>query len=515
MEKKEPNEIKKEDYNDSEFLKDMRDIMGIKEKPTIPNFPINKKVQKKYLKDKPFSSFRKNSSHKNKNSISRGQKEFTKEIKYPSGIIKKVTKNENNEIITENIDYTGIKQSYINNIKENLDKELKKLIENSFLLYNRKQIIRNIVKKPLSTKALDEKILLWKFYIKELSKEEKALLIRKLLYYIGKFSEAVYEEFLKIKEVSNAYFLMNLKRRFPKHKNKGEAYIEANEFYMMNSILGYDEDGNPKGETPNYRDEMCAMMLRSYNLLNVKQELNGTGFGYVFLKELKEIGDMYTNSSVIFESIFYDCYNIFDEKNIVLSNKIQTYRILWNFYVDYFIDDSFVIKFLTKLKHIFGIYKQDEVVKYMHDLVLIRWNIYDILDIIKDKLTNLIGPEEIFDEKEKVEKMDNLDDVMKYIEGDEKPKKKKKKKKKNKNKINLLDDLLNKIEDEKDNNNIINNRNDKENEYISDDDGLSIISEADSVLDDFKNDIIAETEFNTGNKIIPTLSSEFLNKFKK
>ena len=47
------------------------------------------------------------------------------------------------------------------------------------------------------------------------------------------------------------------------------------------------------------------------------------------------------------------------------------------------------------------------------------------------------------------------------------------------------------------------------------DDSLSIISEADSVLDNFKNDILEETEFNNGNKIIPLLSSEFIKKFQK
>ena len=170
------------------------------------------------------------------------------------------------------------------------------------------------------------------------------------------------------------------------------------------------------------------MLLHS--ALNVKEELNGTGLGYVFLKELNEIFHMYTNSSIIFESIFYECYDIFEKNDFIIDENFQTYRILWSFFSDYFIDNPFVIKFITQLKYIFAIYKQDEVVKYMHDLVFVRWNIYEITDRIKAKLTNLIGTEEIFDEKEKVEKMKNIDDVMKYIEGDEKPKKKKKKKKK-------------------------------------------------------------------------------------
>ena len=191
---------------------------------------------------------------------------------------------------------------------------------------------------------------------------------------------------------------------------------------------------------------------------------------------------------------------IFSKIKIFIFQKIEIYRILWNFFVDYFIDDSFVMKFLIELKYIFGVYKQDEMIKFMHDLVLYRWNIQNSLDFVKKNLEKLLGPEEIYDEKEKVEKMNNIDDVMKYIEGEGKQKKKKKKKKK------------------KDENNIINEiENDKENIYedIDTDDTISMISEADSVLDSFKNDLIEETEFNTGNKIVPLLSSEFLNQFKK
>ena len=141
----------------------------------------------------------------------------------------------------------------------------------------------------------------------------------------------------------------------------------------------------------------------------------------------------------------------------------------------------------------------------MHNLVLYRWNTFDILKDIKKNLEKILGPEEIFDEKEKVEKMNNIDDVMKYIEGDVKPKKKKKKKKKkNQSEINMI----NEIEDEKDCNNSDNY------DDIDIDDSMSIVSEADSVLDSFKNDLIEETEFNTGNKIIPQLSSEFLEQFQ-
>ena len=499
MESKNPNEQKNDKESDDDFMETMRELMGLKQKPTIPNLPINKKIQKKLLKDKK----QKKLNNSNTDNLSKeDNQQITKKMVYPSGIVKILIKNGKNQIIKEEVDYNDIKQIYINNIKDNLDRELIKLIENSFLLYNRRQIIKNIVKKPYSTKILEEKILLWKYYIKNLTSDEKALLVRKLLYYIGKFSEKVYEEFINIKEISNAYFIFKTKGKLYKEKDKTSAWINAQNFYTMDSIIGYDVDGNviEDKEKSSCNDEMRAMLLIQHQLLNIKNELNGTGYGFAFLKELKELGDMYTNASYIFESIFHECYNIFDDKNLFIFQKIEIYRILWNFFVDYFIDDSFVMKFLIELKYIFGVYKQNEMIKFMHDLVLYRWNIQNSLDFVKKNLEKLLGPEEIYDEKEKVEKMNNIDDVMKYIEGEGKQKKKKKKKKK------------------KDENNIINEiENDKENIYedIDTDDTISMISEADSVLDSFKNDLIEETEFNTGNKIVPLLSSEFLNQFKK
>ena len=171
--KNESKEVKdKNSEDDEEFLKAMREVLGFKQKPVIPNYPINKKAQNKLLKEKLFSSLIKISSYENCGISSEEDKiKITKKITYPSGIIKETTKNGKNSIINETINYEGLKEIYINNLKENIDKELKKLIENSFLIYNRKQLIRNIVKKPLSTKALEEKILLWKYYIKDLKKK--------------------------------------------------------------------------------------------------------------------------------------------------------------------------------------------------------------------------------------------------------------------------------------------------------------------------------------------------------
>ena len=515
MEDKAPNdqESNKDNEDDmEELMKNVRNLMGFKEKPTIPNFPINKKVQKKFLKDHFSKKHKKDSDDENdKENPKEDKTEITRKVVYRSGIIKIITKNSKNKIINEEIDYKNLEEKYINNIKDNIDKELIKIIENSFLLYNRRQIMRNLVKKPYSTKVLEEKILLWKYYIKNISKEEKALLLRKLLYYLGKFSEKIYTEFINSKEISKTFFIFLLKKGKKFENKKENAWHQWNRFYMNTELLGYDADGDPldkKEPAPSYLEEMQATMLLHNKILNIKNELNGTGVGFFFLQELKEIADMYTNSSYIFKSIFFECYDFIEIEHILSSSKVELFRILWNFFVNYFIDDPFVVCILIELKNIFAVYKQDDVVKFIHRLVLYRYNIHESLDELKKTLEKMLGPEEVYDEKEKVEKMDNIDDVMKYIEGDEKPKKKKKKKKKkNENKINMINELEeNKGENFMDNN--------EENDIDADfDDSLSIISEADSVLNSFKNDILEETMFNTGNKITPQLSSQFLNQF--
>ena len=503
---------------DDIFMKCVKKLTGVNEIPIIPQYPINKKIQKKLLKEKEKekeNSFEENIEKSEYNSSASSseeeEKEITKKIVYPSGIIKITKKNGKNKLIKEITSYKDLKQIYIDNIKNNVDKELIKLIESTFLLYNRRPIIKNLVQKPFSTKKLEEKILLWKYYIEKLSKEEKAFLIKKLLYYIGKFSEKILQEFINYKEISQAYFIFLSKGRIK--KDNSDFYHVFNNFYMMNSLFGYDGDGKPlqeKNKSKLNTDEIKAGFLLQNKILNIKNELNGTGYGFIFLKELKEICDMYTNSSYLFKSIFNECFNIFENDNEII--KIEIVRILWNYFGKYFIEDSFIINFLFQLKSIFAIYKQDLMVEFIHKFLLYRFNAFNSLNNINEYINDLIGTsEEILDEKEKVDKMNNIDDVLKYIEGNDneniKPKKKKKKKNKNSKNNNDINNIINY-------DNVCNNNENDIDVDIDIDDSVSIISEADSVLDSFKNDIMEETVFNTGNKIIPQLSSEFLNHFK-
>ena len=169
-------------------------IHGLKETPTIPNYQINKKIQKKLLK----TYYKEN--HKNSNSISKideisttiteeGKNTLIKKRIFPWGIVEVTYTIEKNKIISTRVDYKDLKEDYIKNMKANEDKELIQFIENSFLLHNNKnQILRKLVKKPFSLAIVEEKLYLWHYITRNSTREENALLMRKLLYYIGKFS---------------------------------------------------------------------------------------------------------------------------------------------------------------------------------------------------------------------------------------------------------------------------------------------------------------------------------------
>ena len=351
---------------------------------------------------------------------------------FPWGIVETNITIEKNKIISTCVDYKDLKEDYIKNMKNNEDKEIIQFIENVFFLFNNKsQILRKIVKKPFSLAILEEKLYLWHYYVRNSTREENALIMRKFLYYIGKLSEKIFEEFIKVKEISEAHFIFLTNGKLDKN-NKNIDTIDMNNvlFFTIGSILGYDIDGNleVEEEEPFYREEMREIMLSKQKLLNIENELNGKGYGFVFLKELKEILDIYNNASDTLGAIFRKCFIFLKEFKSFVFYYTNFRRILWNFFVNYFIDDTFVMNFIIELEYIFGVYKQHDMVKILHYLVSYRFNTFDILNKLKSELEKSFGPEEIFDEKEKVQKMDNIDDVLKYIEGDGKQKKKKRRK---------------------------------------------------------------------------------------
>ena len=166
-------------------IKAFKKVHGLNEKTTIPNYQINKKIQKKLLK--AYSK----ENHNNSNSISKKDEIFTTEedkktmIKkriFPWSIVETKYIIEKNKIISSSVDYKDLSENYIKNIQDNEDKELIQFIENLFLLYNNKSpILRKIVKKPFSLALVEEKLYLWHYYIRSSSREKKCAFNEKII----------------------------------------------------------------------------------------------------------------------------------------------------------------------------------------------------------------------------------------------------------------------------------------------------------------------------------------------
>ena len=102
------------------------------------------------------------------------------------------------------------------------------------------------------------------------------------------------------------------------------------------------------------------------------------------------------------------------------------------------------------------------------------------------------------EEEKKVNEIKDIDELIKYIEGDSTKKKKKKKKKKKENPINILDKLISEYK----------NIDDETASQSS----LSYISQ-DSIVSAFKRDLKEDTIDNNYDKIKPNFSEDFISKF--
>ena len=76
--------------------------------------------------------------------------------------------------------------------------------------------------------------------------------------------------------------------------------MQLEQFYMASSMLGYDGNPEESKDKSSFKEEANAMLLLRGNIVNIKEELAGNDFGFVFLKELKLIEDMYIYASISF-----------------------------------------------------------------------------------------------------------------------------------------------------------------------------------------------------------------------
>ena len=265
--------------------------------------------------------------------------------------------------------------------------------------------------------------------------------------------------------------------------------------------------------------------------LNIENELKGAGCTFIFLKELRRLFDCLIYSQEFFKMsiylIFCDGFenfaeNIFYEyviENEAVSSLLYQIKLIFQNYSEdkhvvnlinkFTIENKKELKqkeYYNKIKDIYSMKEYDErvyamifkefeeVIKFkLNDEIpkKINYEFKEVKDLEKDYKLN--GDEIEFKEDEKVNQIKDLDELVKYIQGE---KKKKKKKKKKENPFNKL---------EKFNNN--NNMN-------LDDDQMSIISH-DTIFSTFKADIRNDNiDDEDLIKIKPMISDKFIENLK-
>jgi hypothetical protein len=256
-----------------------------------------------------------------------------------------------------------------------------------------------------------------------------------------------------------------------------------------------------KNFVKNEKTNLCVL-LEDKIKLNVKNELNGTGAGLIFVKELRNFSNMFLYVKNIFEETFLECLKLLSPD--FEDGYIKIHCIFFKYFDQFILSNSFVVKMFNQLLLIYATYKQDLLVEYLHKLLIPKFNAFDELEKLEDCISNKIGNEIQYDEEKKIEKCQNIDELLNYIESDKKPKKKKKKKKIEEDPINQLEKLYNskKFGDEL-YEDIYEGKEIPDNISV-----MSGVSEADSIVRAFKKDVKSNNF--TGEKLKANLSENFL-----
>ena len=247
------------------------------------------------------------------------------------------------------------------------------------------------------------------------------------------------------------------------------------------------------------------------------KEVTGNGACFILIKELKRALNMLLYSS---QYLFYSFETIFNNDFNFL------YKILNQMFYEFFIHDCFFSTLLYNVKAIFIRSDMKEVCNEIDKLTLPFENEFENKNKKEEENIHFKDPgkrlfdfkrcfdqlgysvdkndekgEEIIietEEEKKINEMKDIDELLKYIEGDSSKKKKKKKKKKKDNFINILNKLK------------------QENKIIDDDNlsqsSFSVVSH-DSIVSAFKRDLKGDTVDNNYDKIKPNFSENFMSKF--
>ena len=509
-EKINPEDLENEEKVNEKLFRELDDLCTLKHHLDLSTTKINEKAINKITKEKPFivpvmyKNPKKEDQKENKSESKDSNKEndvfnCCQLYLFPSGIMKTTQKNfKTGEEKDEVINYSTLDPKVYEKFKKNPTRELDILIGNAGYLFNNSNIMNSIVQKKISGYYLWDRLYIWQYYIKSLDDTEKIKLIRNFLYRLKLFFKKCYEELLNIDKIKNADKIL---------KNKlGTSYNEKDwtEFYFSSKMLGYNPDGTVKKDfIKNDKTNVCVL-LEDKIKLNIKNELNGNGAGFIFIKELRNFSNMFLYMKSIFEKVFPDCFELLSSD--FDNNYIKLHCVIFKYFDQFILSNSFVVKMFHQLLLIYATYKQDLLVEYLHKLLIPKFNAFDELEKLENSITKRIGNEIQYDEEKKIEKMKNIDELLEYIKSDTKPKKKKKKKKNNNDNdpINQLEKMYKeKYFGDEAYEDIYEGKEIPDNISV-----MSGVSEADSIVRAFKNDI-KNSNF-SGEKLKANLSDNFI-----
>ena len=458
--------------NQKTSLLDPLDILT--KEPTL--VPIKKQIEK----------------YNNKHDSNISKKE-TKIKKYNSGLEINYFLDNNEQMELSSINKDSIDNKLMESLESSLDLNLELYIKKLYCKLNYSPIIKKIFGKKIKFEELEELSILWRFFVElKLNKDEKS---------ISEFKDKLFKamtENLKL-VIRHIFSIIRIREGIYSIQN----VFQIHYFYIL------------KRSEKKCKEKAYDMRTTR---LDPNKETSGNGATFILIKELKRTLNMLLYST---RFLFYSFCQIFSNDFILL------YMAIRKMFYEFIVENCFFSTLLFNIKAIFIRSDMKEVCdeidnltlpfEYDFDPSLIKkeyaniefQNSKDLLFDFKkcfDQLGYSVdkndekGEEVIIEteEEKKVNEIKDIDELIKYIEGDSTKKKKKKKKKKKENPINILDKLISEYK----------NIDDETASQSS----FSFISQ-DSIVNSFKKDLKDMNINNDSKKIKPNFSENFLSKF--
>ena len=413
--------------------------------------------------------------------------------KYDSGLEINYILDKNNQLQIISINKESMKETLLKNLESSLVSNLELYIRKLFSKFNYSPVIKKVFGKKITFSELEELAIMWRFYVELKIINDEQLITE----FRNKLIKAMTNNIKLL--IRHIFSIMRIREAIYSIQN----VFQTHYFHIL------------KKQEMKIKEKAFDMRIAR---LDSNKEISGNGASFILIKELKRALNMLLYSSQYLFYSFEPLFNKDFEFLHITLNKI---------FYEFFIKNCFFSTLLYNIKAIFIRSDMKEVCDEIDNLTLpfeddpddktIRGDYpkikiedseevlfdfkqcFDQLGYSVDK--NVEKGEEIIvetEEEKKVNEIKDIDELLKYIEGDTSKKKKKKKKKKKDNPINILDKL-------------------KEENKVIDDETLSqssfsVVSH-DSVVSAFKRDLREETMDNNYEKIKPNFSEDFISKF--